>query len=507
MSEHTYKPDLDQDDGQIVWGKRLFWLLSLLTILRIFLSLYLDLTPDESYYWQLSRHPDFSYFDHPPMVAWLIALLGYLPGESQLYIRIIAVFSAAATSYLLFLVARDFLHSAKTGFWAAVILNFNPAGTALGFITTPDTPLAFAWAFAMFSFLKAINDTRDRWWLATGIALGFGALSKYNMIFFVPGIAIVILAFKKYRHLVFTRRYWLMVGLAALGTLPIIYWNINHDWISFKFQFAHGLTPRDYGILRNFGEFLGGQLATVGLILFPLLYFVAFTTATTSWRKQDETRFFLAWLALPTMLFFAYSGLRSKVEANWPQVAYLSVMLLAAEWACRAPNPSRRLKWVILPSALMAGIAIIQSLTLALPLPGKSDVTMRMHGWQQLGEIVRRADQASGKKATFVVQGATLATLVSYYGKIESQRIAELYSTGNFRVWWQDRQLEPGTNVIYIDENRHSEAAHHAEKFAASSCESHDIYACGRKIRTINVTQMVDLQEPFTFIHPNEKTK
>ncbi|HMM61375.1 MAG TPA: glycosyl transferase, partial [Candidatus Rifleibacterium sp.] len=63
----------------------------MLIVFRLFLSLYLDLTPDESYYWELSRRLDWSYFDHPPLVAWLIALFRMLPGESQIEVRLISI--------------------------------------------------------------------------------------------------------------------------------------------------------------------------------------------------------------------------------------------------------------------------------------------------------------------------------------------------------------------------------------------------------------------------------
>lgn len=483
-----------------------FWLMTaLLVALRLFLTFYLDLTPDEAYYWQLSNYPDFSYYDHPPMVAWLIAISRKLFGEGQFHVRVLSIVSSTLVSWLLFLIGRDFLHSGKTGFVAALIVNFTPAGSALGFVTTPDTPLAAAWAFAAFSFLKAINDTRDRWWIATGVALGFGALGKYNMIFFVPGVALTILGFKRYRYLVFTRRYWLMVLLAAVGTLPIIYWNINHDWISFKFQFAHGLTPAARSLSHNIGEYLGGQLGTVGPVLFPVLWFVALAGALRFKKQDDEIRFFLVWLALPSMLFFTWTGLRSKVEANWPQVAYLSTMLLVAEWLVTSENFRKRACWVIGPSAILASVAILQSITLWLPVPPKSDVTLRMHGWRQMGEIIRQLDAETAGKCYVVAQGGTLGTLVSFYGQISGDRVAELYSSGNYRVWWAGRHLEPGADVIYVDENRHSEADTHAQKFAEHIKRSHDIIVAGKKIRTLNVTLMKNLQTKFDFIHPKDR--
>ncbi len=473
-------------------------LLSVLVLLRLFMSMYLDLTPDEAYYWELSRRLDWSYYDHPPMVAYVIALFRLFLGETHLAIRLPSVMGSLACSWLLFQTAREFLGSARTGFFAVILFNLTPAGMALAFITTPDTPLAFFWCLGMYAFLKALNDEKDFWWVVTGLCLGLGALSKYNMIFFVPGVAITILAFKKYRHLVTTRRYWLMVGLAALGTIPVLYWNHLNDWISLKFQFHHGLKPSNRSLLKNVGDFLGGQLGTIGLTLFPAIWYATVKAASHAWRRLDENRFFLAWLALPTMTFFVYTGVKSKVEANWPQIAYLSAMLLVAEWLNTSPDTRRR-NWVIVPSALLAALVVVQSLTLIIPVPPRSDISTRMHGWRKMGELIKRADADTGRKAVFVGQGPPLAALIGFYGDIPAARVAEVHAGGNFQIWWKNRELPAGSEVVYVDDDKYSEAMHFAANFAESASMTVPISFAGRHIRNINLTTMKNLQKNLKF--------
>lgn len=46
-----------------------------------------ELLPEETYYWNYSRHLDIGYLDHPPMVAWLIRLGTALFGQSQFGVR------------------------------------------------------------------------------------------------------------------------------------------------------------------------------------------------------------------------------------------------------------------------------------------------------------------------------------------------------------------------------------------------------------------------------------
>ena len=248
-----------------------------------------------------------------------------------------------------------------------------------------------------FAFIRILREDRPGWWVVLGLALGFGALGKYNMIFFVPPVAMTILAFSALRPLVGTGRFWIMVLLAFLGTLPILIWNHQHDWISFRFQFRHGFTPSNRSVLTNVGEFLGGQLGTVGLLLFPLLWFVCVRGVRDGWRQQDPVRFFLGMLPLPMMVFFSYTGLSAKVEANWPQVAYLSGMVLAAEWLLAGPT-SWRWRVVLGPNILMLGLICVQALTLAIPVRPGHDVSTRLHGWEQMGVALRDLDRKTGHK-------------------------------------------------------------------------------------------------------------
>jgi 4-amino-4-deoxy-L-arabinose transferase-like glycosyltransferase len=45
--------------------------LLLLIVLRYIFWLFAPPNPDEAYYWLWGQHLDFSYYDHPPLQAWL----------------------------------------------------------------------------------------------------------------------------------------------------------------------------------------------------------------------------------------------------------------------------------------------------------------------------------------------------------------------------------------------------------------------------------------------------
>ena len=64
---------------------RWFWVaLALLATARLLYLLVqpLDLVGDEAYYWDWGRHPAWGYFSKPPLIAWLMALVIRIGGDS-----------------------------------------------------------------------------------------------------------------------------------------------------------------------------------------------------------------------------------------------------------------------------------------------------------------------------------------------------------------------------------------------------------------------------------------
>jgi dolichol-phosphate mannosyltransferase len=65
------------------WRTLAFGLIAYSVVLRLVYAGSVELMPEEAYYWNYSRHLDFGYLDHPPMVAWLIRLGTALFGQTE----------------------------------------------------------------------------------------------------------------------------------------------------------------------------------------------------------------------------------------------------------------------------------------------------------------------------------------------------------------------------------------------------------------------------------------
>src|SRR6266852_1674937 len=81
-------------------------MVAFLTVLRFSLCGIVELLPEETYYWTYAQHPAFGYFDHSPMVAWIITIGTTLFGDTALGVRIVTFGLWVGSAGLLFLTGR-----------------------------------------------------------------------------------------------------------------------------------------------------------------------------------------------------------------------------------------------------------------------------------------------------------------------------------------------------------------------------------------------------------------
>jgi len=61
---------------------------------------------DEAYYWMWGRHIELSYYDHPPLQAWVQGLSHQVFGTSLFALRLPTFLAAAAVLWIFYLTAR-----------------------------------------------------------------------------------------------------------------------------------------------------------------------------------------------------------------------------------------------------------------------------------------------------------------------------------------------------------------------------------------------------------------
>ncbi|NUO94794.1 MAG: glycosyltransferase family 39 protein [Gemmatimonadaceae bacterium] len=370
----------------------------LATLVRLLFAIRLPLFPDETYYWDWSRHLAGGYFDHPPMIALLIAAG---PG-----VRFWSVVAGGVAGLATSAIARR-LGGGAAAVRAAVVLAVMPLVASGLVLATPDAPLLAASAVGLYCVVRAVQaPLRSRaalgWWSAAGVALGLAFASKYTSILLPVTATAAVLLRPSLRARLREPGPYVACVLATLVFLPVLHWNATHDWISFRFQVQHGLgTPKGSALKREL-DLIGGQLGLVSPILFAL---AADSVWRTLRRPVDDARFLLAVVAVGSWVFFVYSATRRAVEPNWPAPSYVSGVALLAALAT-TPGYQRWLRRGVALAAVMVGVLYLHALTPILPIPARRDPLARNEGWAGLALAVRTAAQERKLSPAVVHVGA-----------------------------------------------------------------------------------------------------
>jgi 4-amino-4-deoxy-L-arabinose transferase-like glycosyltransferase len=389
------------DQSSDVWTRRFSILLASVSLWRLLFLVItpLDLVPDEAYYWDWSRHLDWGYYSKPPLIAWINALSTGLLGASAVSLRLPAVIFGIIGIVAVFSLARRMFDS-RVGFWAAAALLASSGSSLSAFLMTIDAPFLCFWSLSLYSLWRAINEETMGWlwWILCAVTVGLGLLSKQMMIAFLVILPLFLGVSPRDRHLF--RRPWpyLLIVLSLSALLPVIWWNMQHAWITLHHTAHHfDSNPReDFYFVKTLLDFIGSQL----LLLSPLswLLFVAIASRMIVYFRKLErnVQFLLLFSAVPLSGFF-FMALRQRINGNWPAVLYPAGFILLAAWGCGAISVSDRLdrsRKLFLPGVLTGTVLAITTYALTFFLSISSvggsalDPTLRLKGWQRLGQEV-----------------------------------------------------------------------------------------------------------------------
>ncbi len=308
----------------------------------------LDLYGDEAYYALWSRRLALGYFDHPPLVAWLLRAASLL-GQSEVWLRLpfaacggLAVFFSAGIARELSLEPGNDRAPLLAAFLTAVA----PLAVLTSALSLPDAPLAAAVAVCTWLVLRARRG--DLLW--AGVLFGLALLSKYSAATLLPGFALIALRDPEARGWLRRGEVWIAIALAAALFAPCLYWNATHDFVSLAFQIHHasggGFAP------QTLMAFAGTELVGAG----PLTLLLALPFL---WRARNAPAQRLAALTILPLLWFAIAALRGRFEANWP--AFLDPALCAAAAAALSTIPPklRRALSVAASAAPVAAVIVL----------------------------------------------------------------------------------------------------------------------------------------------------
>ena len=459
--------------GQFRWrgqDRRIVWGIVLLLLLRFVSAATINLSPQEAYYWNYSIHPDLSYLDHPPMVAWVIRAGTLLLGKSEIGVRIGGLWLVVVSTWLINALGRLWF-SRRAGLWAALLFQVIPVYFIYGMIITPDVPLICFWLLTIYLVSIAVLKDRPSAWYCAGAALGFAMLSKYTALFLVPSALLFLIADRAHRKWLLRKEPYLAFFLSLVIFSPVILWNYQHQWASFAFQFGRRLLGEDHPIpgleishaRHSLIKFLGIQLGAIFPTFLAVLV-LSFAVALYFTIKDQGSRWkFCLFFSFPILVFFAVYSIGLTVNANWPLPGYLA--LLIAAHTCyrylrfksgqRFKIAQRKMLVFSLYFSPVFYVLAVFHLTLVIPFV---PVNKSFTGWRELGKTVEREKatiETEKDKTTFILGmdrhniTSELAFYMQDFEDVFSRKLLGKNALGF--EFWDSRVPLPGSNAVAVD--------------------------------------------------------
>jgi len=398
---------------QTVYRKWVLILICVFFVLRLFTAAVLELGNDEAYYWLYSQQLQWNYFDHPPLVAlWVrISTLNGLFNDYEAAIRLGGMISCAFSTWFLFK-AVSLIRDERAGWFAACLFNASLyAGLVAGVMVMPDSPQLFFWTLCLWQMARLLQDDQNKWtWILFGASAGLCIMSKVHGVFLLAGFLLFTI-FKKKEWL---RQpfFYISLLLSLLIISPILLWNMQYNFISFRYQGSRVDITEQPLVKESFWVESFGQVIISNPVNFILIIW------GLGWlgKTRNPHPFLIAcnFIALPFIVFVVFLSLFRDIWFHWTGPAFLTLLPLAALHLSQYNQRS------LFPSALKWSTAVFLLALLGWPLTvyyypgtygdsnkkmlGKGDVTLDKYGWESSGRYFADAYNKAVEKKIIAPQ-------------------------------------------------------------------------------------------------------
>jgi 4-amino-4-deoxy-L-arabinose transferase-like glycosyltransferase len=426
--------------------------------------------PDEAYYWLWGQHPGLSYYDHPPLHAWIQGGFTAVLGRSNFVLRLPNLLSNGLFFYTYYRIVQYLYGQNKQRyFWITVMLIL---ASPLYFLF-----LALAWhdhwlitfsLIASYQFVRFLDsylaDGRgeSRRLYGAAIALGLALLCKYNAVFVLAGFIATVLADARLRSLWRDQRIYIAGAIVVSALLPILLWNFSNHFQSFQYYFNRSVNTGGFSLkLSPFINFVLFSYLTVS----PVNWFAFIRVLKRPDPKIQKFSVYpqLAfWVFILSTLALTVISLLSAALYYWNITAYLLLFPLAAAVFFPAPSPSpspplsRRPLFIggQLYGLLFALVLVIHYSFLplsALGSPTEDPDSRMLFGWEQVQVAI---DREKGKLTQpFLVTSDYRSASALAYQLDNPDVMAVSDRIDQFDFWYDsDRPFKGRDAVIVIDD-------------------------------------------------------
>ncbi len=515
------KPGL-YGDFKVTEKQFLFFIILVNLIIKTLPAAIIELGNDEVYYWTYALFPDWSHFDHPPMVGLTIQLFTLnLTLLAEFFIRLGSLVLSSVNIILLFQLVKG-IYSVEAAYISTLLFTASIYFNIIcGLFIIPDTPQIFFILLALYYGLPAITAVNHAKGdslkiILFGLFTGLAFLSKYHSLFLWFGFGLYVL-FHDRRWLKRSSLY-ISILVTLLVMTPVIYWNINNNFISFTFHesriglFNSPIRP------DSFLQFNLGQFFYQNPVLFIIYLLTLFSLYKKGRDRLSATDKLLLYLSLPLILIFTLSSLFKDTLPHWTGPAFIGLIILSSEWLNEklAINRKKVINTLLGANALvilaiLLGIAQINYGLFYSPEKGQdpkelgtNDVTLDMYGWRQAGvkfqQFLKKEgiEQKDYDKVKIISNNWFPAAHIDFY--MAHPLNIDLFVTGTLgethKYFWinKTRKINTSDRIFYITSSQYFNGP---EKLAEKSGriilkDTIQIKRNGKTVKNLFIYEMID---------------
>lgn len=332
---------------------RTFWgVLAGTIVVRLILAAVIPMTSDEAHFVLWGRYLAGGYFDHPPMIGWILYLMEHI-SSAPVVLRLPPIVATSVVGYGIYRILRPV--NPATAVLTAVLFLISPINI-LNVIVTTDTPL-FLFIFlsgSCFYFAERKGQYLPLYALA-GAFLGLAFLSKYLSA--LLGVAYVVHWMLSPK----TTRRTAGITLLFASLMPFVAynlaWNYFHGWPNIMFNVFNRNRSEGFSVEKILIFF-----ACQAYLMAPVLYYAV--KRRKDFRFTDPAlRAVLAAFVVPLGIFAVLST-KKVIGLHWP-LSYYSFMYLAVGFVLSAGELRRSIRF----TAWFTGVHLVLIVSvLSLPV-------------------------------------------------------------------------------------------------------------------------------------------
>ena len=484
----------------------LVFILTILFLVRLILITKIDLIPEETYYWQWSRHLALSYYDMSPMVAYTIALTTFFGRfDSQFFTRLAApVISFLLSLFAYFTLKKITGKTIPSLIWA-VLLNSIPILNIGSILIVYGNLQMLFFSLTVLLLIYFIISGKNFYWYLIGISTGLALLSKYTAAFIYPIILAFLLLSGKHRKYLFKKEPYIALLISVIIFAPVIVWNYLNDFASFRHLMTLSGGYKSFNVFfNNLFLFIGSQAGIISPFLFLIITVSIFAGLYIGLKEKNDIYLALSAASIIPFLYFIYQCSKTMVQPNWPVFLYFPAFLLSFLLIYRlfdiSKNKTRKIIVYFYGLSFLTGImfsVIIFISPYYIPI-GKlfnlkvSRSPLRdMLGWKKMAED---ADFILNKykkdRLLIAARRFQTASELAYYAKGKPQTYSfNYFIRSNEYSLWDNFKNKKGRNFLYVIDTKYGKRLEKnlCENFKSCSLIKKTVIRnkFGQKIRTV----------------------